>query len=333
MEGPKESTIPPDGGSLPDRTALQSRPDQTSTEPAGLLGLLATAMGGDFRASLSSSLSMPLEVRPSGIQECSCAEFLGSVEEPSCCLRIAEAETVREGPNGPAPWGEPAEDRIWLEISPQIAFPIIDRLLGGSGRDWYVPNRPLTEIEQRLLMRVAGMAAQSLCRCWPAAEQPHRRVRWECGQAIGAFVQPPAQTVVLAKFTLTMGRHAGAMRLCVPSKLAPTASALADVRSQVEGKYRSAPATGRRTEAGPLELSVVVQDISLSGEELSRLQSGDVLVTDTPTDGEVLVRIGGIPKFYARLGSSNGKRAIQITRRIDGAREGDGDSPSPPAGG
>jgi flagellar motor switch protein FliM len=60
----------------------------------------------------------------------------------------------------------------------------------------------------------------------------------------------------------------------------------------------------------------VVQDIAVSAEELARLSEGDLLVTDTPADGEVLVRIGGIPRFYARLGASNGKKAIRITRRI-----------------
>jgi len=332
MEGPKEPTTPPEGGVSSGRTPPRARPDQASAEPAGLLNLLAGALGSDFSARLSASLGMSLEVRPSGIQECSCAEFVGSVEETSSCLRIAAAQTAHNGPDGPAPLCEPVEDGVWLEISPQIAFPIIDRLLGGSGRDWYVPNRPLTEIEQRLLRRVANIAAQSLDRCWPAAGEPHRRLRWECGQTIGAFPQPPAVPVVLAKFTLTMGRHAGAMRLCVPSRLAPTASDLVGAPNQADGGYRAASASGRPAGAGPLELSVVVQDISLSAEELSQLESGDVLVTDTPIDGNVLVRIGGIPKFYARLGSSNGKRAIQITRRIDGANETGAGPPAPPAG-
>ena len=321
MEGPKQPTTPPEGNVSSGRGPAPARPDQASAQPAVLLGLLTGALGMDFSARLSASLGMSLNVRPSGIQECSCAEFVGSVEETSSCFRIAVAETARQDTDGAAPWNGPVDDRVWLEISPQIAFPIIDRLLGGSGRDWYVPNRPLTEVEQRLLRRVASTAAQSLSRCWPASDEPHRRLLWVCGQAIGGFVQPSAEPVVLAKFALTMGRHAGAMRLCVPRKLIPAASELAGAPSETDGEYLAATAGGRPPGGGPLELSVVVQDINLSAEELSQLESGDVLVTDTRIDGDVLVRIGGIPKFYARLGSSNGKRAIQITRRIDGANE------------
>jgi flagellar motor switch protein FliM len=61
----------------------------------------------------------------------------------------------------------------------------------------------------------------------------------------------------------------------------------------------------------------VVQDISVTEEELAQLTEGALLVTDTPEGGEVLVRIGGIPRFYARLGASNGRKAIRITRRVE----------------
>ena len=86
------------------------------------------------------------------------------------------------------------------------------------------------------------------------------------------------------------------------------------------GAPTAAPTGTSSVPIGPLELSVVVQDIAVSHEELSQIESGDILLTDTAEGGEVLVRIAGIPRFYARLGVSNGRRAIQITRRIDEKR-------------
>jgi flagellar motor switch protein FliM len=62
---------------------------------------------------------------------------------------------------------------------------------------------------------------------------------------------------------------------------------------------------------------VAVEGVDLSPEELARMEAGDILSTDSDADGEVIVRIDGVPRFAARLGSADGRRAITITRRLD----------------
>jgi flagellar motor switch protein FliM len=73
--------------------------------------------------------------------------------------------------------------------------------------------------------------------------------------------------------------------------------------------------------AGPLELTAALEDIAIDERELAGLAPGDIIATEVAADGEVIVRIGGIPKFAARLGTSNGHRALTITRRLDEPRE------------
>ena len=53
-----------------------------------------------------------------------------------------------------------------LEISPLIIYPMIDRLLGGSNADLFIPQRPLTQIEQRLVQRILDRATQHLSEAW-----------------------------------------------------------------------------------------------------------------------------------------------------------------------
>ena len=45
-----------------------------------------------------------------------------------------------------------------LEISPLIIYPIIDRLLGGSSSALFIPQRPMTLIELRLIRRITDRA-------------------------------------------------------------------------------------------------------------------------------------------------------------------------------
>jgi flagellar motor switch protein FliM len=267
------------------------------------------------------------------------------VAQPFQAVQAQAAPNGKPGPDGqPAPDEQPASDEqpatdvgtarggeyaadlppAWLEVSPQIAFPIIDRLLGGSGKEWYVPCRACTAIERRLLHRVGEAVAEGLSRAGP--DGGAESLRWRCA-AEAAELPDSSQTgpVVLAKFTLSMGRQAGALRLCLPRGLLARLLPAAATDGPPEAAARpagTAPPHGQTAarQAGPLELSVVVQDIAISREELAQIEEGDILMTDTAEGGEVLVRIGGIPRFYARLGVSNGRKAIQITRRVDERR-------------
>jgi flagellar motor switch protein FliM len=49
-----------------------------------------------------------------------------------------------------------------LEISPLIIYPIIDRLLGGNSQDLFIPQRPMTLIEQRLISNVTNRGLTAL---------------------------------------------------------------------------------------------------------------------------------------------------------------------------
>jgi flagellar motor switch protein FliM len=282
-----------------------------------LSSFLEKALSVDFCSAMAEAFRMPLEIRFHGVEECSLADFLSSVEERSCCVAlVAGAPVAPESADVPTAGDlQPA----WLEVSPQIAFPIIDRLMGGTGRDWYVPNRPLTAIERRLIQRVGDSAAASLGGANPATPSGAEAPPWRCDaerKLPGNSIPSPA--VVLAKFTLSMGRQAGAIRLCLPKELVGKLGTDPTFGGRKWGlSLVSPPADQQGRTGGPLELSVVVQDIAISQKELSGIAEGDILMTDMRADGEVLVRIGGIPRFYARLGVSNGRKAIRITRRID----------------
>jgi len=321
--------------------------DPSDARPA-LRAFLERALTVEFRAAMTEALQMPLEARLLGLEECAESDFLRSAEEPSCCVAIlasptrAQAARSAEAPATPEAADKPVPTApAWLEVSPQIAFPIIDRLLGGSGRDWYVPSRPLTAIERRLLLRVAAAVAAGLEAAGAKREADAPAAPTKTGLAPSlawsilaetipaapaptpAAASPVAPTpVVLAKFTLTMGRQAGAVRLCLPMSLVRALSPAESASTQPGAAAPAAETTplsaaGGSRSSGPLQLSVVVQDISLTDEEFAQLQIGDVLVTDTSEGGEVLLRIGGIPRYWAQLGASNGRKAVRITRRVE----------------
>jgi flagellar motor switch protein FliM len=110
----------------------------------------------------------------------------------------------------------PLEGQICLELSPLVIFPIIDRLLGGSNKDLFVPRRPMTLIETRLIQRILHRAMAALTEAW----QGIRRIEFALGEmeSNAQLVQivPPNEVVVVVEFEVKLMNRGGRMRLCIP---------------------------------------------------------------------------------------------------------------------
>ena len=125
---------------------------------------------------------------------------------------------------------DPLEGNMCLEISPLIIYPVIDRLLGGSNADLFIPQRPLTAIEMRLVSKILDRATYALEDAWknvlPLA------FKLEDTESNPALVQivPPNEVVVVVGFELKMGGRAGTMSLCIPyNVIEPVVAGRADL--------------------------------------------------------------------------------------------------------
>jgi len=238
------------------------------------------------------------------------AEFLATVPEHTCCHILAAREPTGPGADTPRGPGEPI-GHVWLDMQRRVAFVLVDALLGGS-EGLYLPDRPLTAVERGLLRYVIDAAAECLTQAWCC--RGGRRVGFEVLDA-GGLGAPGGgghvdRPVTVLTFHLAVSGQGGALRLCLPETLLRPS----DGRGGGPGTR------------GPLEISVVTSEVTLQSSELAALSLGDILTTDTPADGEVVVRVAGIPKFLGRLGTCDGRRAVTITRRITALGEQGDDS-------
>ncbi len=272
-------------------------PAEPDGEPAaGGLPATGQQLASAFSATAGHLLKGPLAVRACQAGRQRLTEFLDALDEPSCCYLLVS-------PSDRTP--ETSEAVAIVAFSPQIAYPMIDRLLGGADADAFLPGRALTNVERRLLRRFAALAADALQTVWPGEKKPDLRlVEGEFRPGELPFLRAE-QDVATLTIALSLGRHVGAMQVCVPEWVAHTDD--------------DAPPERRHAE-GPLELAASLQAV-IDPDELVDLAPGDIVITDATTDGEVVVRVAGIPKFAARLCASDGKRAVTITRKLDGAGE------------
>jgi flagellar motor switch protein FliM len=206
-----------------------------------------------------------------------------------------------------------------MEISPLIIYPVIDRLLGGSNADLFIPQRPLTAIEQRLVNKITDRAMKALQEAW--ANVLRLTFSLEDTESNPQLVQivPPNEVVVVVGFELKMGGRAGTMSLCIPYNVIEPV--VEKISSQTWAAYRrkGQDAQLRARVAGHLDsakvtIASVLANTTITLSELRDLQVGDIILTDKPHSAPITLLIEGKRKYIGAVGQYKGNRAFKVAR-------------------
>jgi flagellar motor switch protein FliM len=280
------------------------RPERVSKDQMRALEALHEGFGRNFGAALSGYLRTIIEVNVANIEQLTYSEFIHSLPNPTC-FNLLKADQL--------------DGQLCLEISPLIIYPIIDRLLGGSNADLFIPQRPLTQIEQRLVQRITDRATQHLSEAWSNLTPVTFKVEdFESNPQLVQIV-PPNETVVVVGFELKMGNRAGTMSLCIPyNVIEPIMGILAaqnwfSYQKKTGQDDHTRKITGNLNSA-PVEARAFLAQTTISVNDLLNLQPGDLITTEKDVLSEVLIQVEGKNKFLGKLGQLKGKRAIQIVR-------------------
>jgi len=282
------------------------RPERVSKDQMQALQQLHENFARNFGASLSGFLRMIVEVHISNCEQMTYGEFIAGLPNPTSFNLINVDEL---------------DGQICLELSPLIIYPIIDRLLGGTNRDLFIPQRPLTIIEQRLIGQVLTRAMSSLSEAWAGI----RELNFTHGESESnphlVQIVPPNEVVIVVTFELKMANRAGAVNLCIPFKVIEPL--MDDLNSQqwfstgrvganvdLEGHIAASLARATLTVTGLLaETTVTVQD-------LLSLSVGDLIVTEKPANQPAVLVVEGEKKYVANIGQIEGARALKVTKAL-----------------
>jgi flagellar motor switch protein FliM len=206
-----------------------------------------------------------------------------------------------------------------LEISPLIVYPIIDRLLGGASTDMYIPQRPLTAIEWRLMKRLIDRALAHLSEVWHnLVDAKFEIVDTESNPQL-VHIVAPTEVVVFITFEIKMGSCAGTMSICIPFNTIE--SVLSKLTTQSWLGYRRKGATEvqrqrimRNLVKSPVTLTAFLGEAQIKLSELRSLRPGDIIQLDKLAAGELIVQIEGRNKYAGRPGQVRGRRAMRLTR-------------------
>jgi len=315
--GPKEKEAAPTVFSPKGKTQLEvqvydfKRPERVSKDQMRAMEALHEGFGRNFGAAISGYLRTIIEVSVAHIEQLTYSEFIHSLPNPTC-FNLLKAEQL--------------DGQLCLEISPLIIYPIVDRLLGGSNAELFIPQRPLTQIEQRLVQRITDRATHHLSEAWSNLTPVTFRVEdFESNPQLVQIV-PPNETVVVVGFELKMGNRTGTMALCIPyNVIEPIMGMLATQNwfsYQRKGSHEDhLRQLTQNVSNAPVELRVFLAQTTIRLNDLLRLQVGDLITTEREVTEDVLIQVEGKKKFLAQPGQFRGKRAVKLTKIVQQPEE------------
>ncbi|MCZ6816434.1 MAG: flagellar motor switch protein FliM [Planctomycetota bacterium] len=283
------------------------RPERVSKDQMRALHSIHEAFARNFGASLSTFLRTIVEARVATTEQLTYSEFIHSLPSPTCFSLLS---------------AHPLNGNLCLEISPLIIYPIVDRLLGGANTDMFIPQRPLTSIEQRLANRIIKRALQNLAEAWAELVEIKFDVTDTESNPHLVQIVAPNEIVVVVGFEIKMGARAGTMSLCIPfNVIEPVIGKLA-TQSWLAYSRRDTDQDQMRRVAKRLTRAVVgvrayLGETTITVGDLMALAVGDIIKVDKLVDDDLIVQVEGRNKFAGRVGQLRGNRAIQITRQSD----------------
>jgi flagellar motor switch protein FliM len=288
------------------RTYDFKRPERVSKDQMRALEALHEGFSRNFGAALSGYLRTIVEVSVANIEQLTFSEFIHALPNPTCFNLLS---------------AKPLDGQMCLEISPLIIYPIIDRLLGGSSADLFIPQRPLTAIEWRLVKRLTDRALSNISEAWSNIMKiTFELTETESNPQLVQIV-PPNEVVVVIGFEIKMGNRAGTMSLCIPyNVIEPVMSKLSQQNWFTYTKKANSDshqkAMQKNLAGAPLLVKVLLGHTTIKVDELVNLAPGDILQLDKPASGEMIVQVEGKNKFTGLIGQFKGKRALRIKRAV-----------------
>jgi flagellar motor switch protein FliM len=288
------------------------RPERVSKDQMRALETLHEGFGRNFGAAISGYLRTIIEVSVAHIEQLTYSEFIHSLPNPTC-FNLLKAEQL--------------DGQLCLEISPLIIYPIIDRLLGGSNADLFIPQRPLTQIEQRLVQRITDRATQHLSEAWSNLTPVTFSVQdFESNPQLAQIV-PPNETVVVVGFELKMGNRAGTMSLCIPyNVIEPIMGVLAAQNwfsyHRKGGQEDHVRKLSHNVQSAAVEVRAFLAQTMITLDDLLSLSVGDVITTSHECKADVVLQVEGQHKFYGQIGKLRGNRSVRVTRVLSSSDPG-----------
>lgn len=217
---------------------------------------------------------------------------------------------------------EPLEGRILMEVNPNIAYSMMDRILGGRGHSEKQAEN-LTEIETLIMSQLFEKSVTNLQDAWSTIVDIHPIL--EEFEVNPQFLQmvSPNETVVVVSLNTQIGDISGMINICIPHiVLEPIIPKLSVHYWMETGTKERDPETyeqiSQHIKRVDVEAKAILGRSTITVNELLKLKQNDIITLDQSIDEPLEFVINNEPKMLVQAGKVNKKIAVQVLEEIKG---------------
>ena len=212
---------------------------------------------------------------------------------------------------------QPLPGNIIVELSSNVAYAILDRMLGGQG-DTLDKLRDFSEIEMGILNNILSICTGLLREPWknvtdisPVLERIETNTQF-------AQIIAPNEMISIITLSITMGNVSGLMNVCLPFMT------LEGILDNLNTKFWFTSQSMNTGEDSRENLEMLIKRVQvpvkaylgrsqITVNDFLGLQVGDIIRLGTKTDSELDVYVGKYKKFSAVPGTDHDKYAVRVT--------------------
>lgn len=250
----------------------------------------------------SAQLRTFVQITVTSVEQVSYQEFIQNVEKKSI-LGIFEAN--------------PLQGSMVMDFSPEVAYVMFDRLLGGQGNILEKDN-DLTEIEISVIERVFAKSLDCFQEAWSSVLKLYPELKEIEVNPQFLTMSPPNETVILVSLHTKINKVEGIINICLPhvvlEQILPKLSAkhwLANQKKSIE--THELEALEEKLQGTKMEIKAVLGRSVIELGDFLNLKNGDVIRLNESYDTPVMLQVDDKLKFYAQPGVSKGRMAVQVT--------------------
>lgn len=215
---------------------------------------------------------------------------------------------------------EPLDGNIIIDLASNLAYSMIDRMLGGGGQPIDKP-RDFSEIEMTIVQRILVLMVNLLHDPWKnVLEISPVLQRVETNPQFAQIIAPN-EMIAIVTLNMKIGDIEGFVNVCLPF------ITLESVMDKLNTKYWFSTMKENRDENYEEYIESMIRRVDIpirailgtsriSVAEFMDLQVGDCIRLDTKVDNEMDVYVGNIRKFTALPGIDKDSYAVRVTSVI-----------------
>ena len=282
------------------------RPDKFAKEQLRTLEIIHDNLARLINNFLSGYLRSVVEIDVLSTQSMVYSEFSNSISNPAILGIVNFA---------------PLEGQIIIDVSNDIAFAMVERLLGGMGKNPLLKEtRALTEIEEVLLRNILVKFINLMRESWSTIIELKPKLEQIETNSQFAQIVSPSESIALITFSFKIGDTEGMINVAIPhyviEPILPNLSSKlwfsGNIRKEKTEKEALAISSGIERSSVPLK--VIVGNSKLSVSELLSIGIGDVIVLNSKIEDDLDIYVKEKIKYKGKPGVFKNKMAIRVTR-------------------